>query len=81
LTFKQSDGQTVDVRTCQAAMFNEYVAHFVDVTNVDVNIWPAEDRRNVINVVYEFAQKHGLPFPFTEMEEVYEEALKKQDER
>jgi len=66
LTFKQSDGQVVNVRTCQAAMFNAYVSRFVDVTGVDVNIWPAEDRRNVVNVISQFAREHQLPFPFTD---------------
>ncbi len=62
--FFRCDGQVSDAKSCPAAFFDAFIERYVNVSNVDRAVWPPKDRRNVINVMKQFASENGLPFPF-----------------
>lgn len=68
LTF-QLDGldQAVDAETATPEQFNAFASEMADVEDVDVNVWPLEVRRDLINELYSFCLTEGFDFPLTEV--------------
>ena len=70
LTFQlEGHEQTFDVETATPEQFNAWVSEMADVEDVDVNIWPLEVRRDLINDLWKFCQSNGYDFPLTEIED------------
>jgi hypothetical protein len=68
LTF-QLEGveQTLDVETCTPEQFNVFISEMVEVEDVDVNVWPLEVRRDLVNDLYDFCLTNGYEFPLTDV--------------
>lgn len=66
LTFRL-DEQATDAETATPEQFNVFAQAFADVENVDTNVWPLEDRRDLINDLWEFCLTEGFDFPLTEV--------------
>lgn len=68
LTF-QLEGveQATDVETATAEQFNAFASAMADVEDVDVNVWPLEVRRDLINDLWDFCLAEGYDFPLTEV--------------
>jgi hypothetical protein len=70
LTFKlEGQEQVFDVETATPEQFNAWVVEMADVEDVDVNVWPLEVRRDLINDLWAFCQSNGFEFPLTEIED------------
>ena len=70
LTFQlEGHEQTFDVETATPEQFNAWVVEMADVEDVDVNVWPLEVRRDLINDLWEFCQSNEYEFPLTEIED------------
>jgi len=77
LTF-QLEGveQTLDVETCTPEQFNAFASEVAEVEDVDVNVWPLEVRRDLVNDLWDFCLTAGYNFPLTEIKvEVASEAI------
>lgn len=68
LTF-QLDGldQVLDAETATAEQFNAFAEAVADTEDVDISVWPLEERRDLINEVYELCLTEGYDFPLTEI--------------
>ncbi len=70
LTFQlEGQEQALDVETCTPEQFNAWVTEMADVEDVDVNVWPLEVRRDLINDLWDFCQSNEYEFPLTEVED------------
>jgi hypothetical protein len=68
LTFKLDEvEQAIDCESATAEQFNAFAEAVADTEDVDVNVWPLEERRDLINEVYEFCLTEGYDFPLTEV--------------
>lgn len=70
LTFQlEEQEQAFDVETATPEQFNAWVSEMADVEDVDVNVWPLEVRRDLINDLWNFCQENEYEFPLTEIED------------
>jgi hypothetical protein len=70
LTFQlEGQEQVFDVESCTPEQFNAWAVEMADVEDVDVNVWPLETRRDLINDLWNFCQENGYEFPLTEIED------------
>ena len=68
LTFRLDEvEQAIDAETATPEQFNSFAEAFADVEDVNVNVWPLEVRRDLINELYEFCLTEGYDFPLTEV--------------
>jgi hypothetical protein len=68
LTFRLEDMEQVfDVETCTAEQFNAFAEAVSDVEDVDIMVWPLEERRNLVNEVWDFCLAENFDFPLTEI--------------
>jgi hypothetical protein len=61
--------QTFDVETCSAEQFEAFAEAVADTEDVDIAVWPLEERRNLINELWDFCLTEGYDFPLTEIPE------------
>ena len=66
LTFRL-DEQAIDVEMATPEQFNAWASAFADVEDVEVKVWPLEDRRDLINELWQFCVTEGFDFPLTEV--------------
>ena len=70
LTFKlEGVEQACDVETCTAEQFNAFASEVADVEDVDTSAWPLEERRNLVNELWDFCRAENLDFPLTDVSE------------
>jgi hypothetical protein len=68
LTFKLEElDQVLDAETCTAEQFDAFADAVAETEDVDISIWPLEERRDLINEVYDFCLTEGYEFPLTEI--------------
>jgi hypothetical protein len=68
LTFKLEElDQVLDVETATAAQFEAFAEAVADTEDVDISVWPLEERRDLINELYDFCLTEGYDFPLTEV--------------
>src|SRR5258708_6250251 len=54
LTFTlEGHEQAIDAETATPEQFNVFAEAFADVEDVDTNVWPLEDRRDLINDLWD----------------------------
>jgi hypothetical protein len=59
-------GETLNVEECSAEQFNAFAQAVADVEDVDVSVWPLEERRNLVNELWDFCQAENFEFPLTD---------------
>jgi len=57
----------IDAETATAEQFNAFADAVADTEDVDITVWPLEERRDLINEVYELCLTEGYDFPLTEV--------------
>jgi hypothetical protein len=68
LTFRLDEVEhPIDVESATADQFNAFALAVADTEDVDVNVWPLEERRDLVNEVYELCLTEGYDFPLTEV--------------
>ncbi len=68
LTFKLDElDQVLDVETATAEQFEAFAVAVADTEDVDTDVWPLEERRDLINELYDFCLTEGYDFPLTEV--------------
>ncbi len=58
--------ETLNVEECTPEQFNIFAQAVADVEDVDVSIWPLEERRNLVNELWDFCQAENFEFPLTD---------------
>ena len=59
------DGVEHDAWSSPAAAFQQYIAQFSRVSNVDIGEWNVFERLDFLNALSVFCSKNGFSFPFT----------------
>ena len=68
LTFRLDEVEhPIDAETATAEQFNAFADAVADTEDVDITVWPLEERRDLINEVYELCLTEGYDFPLTEV--------------
>jgi hypothetical protein len=68
LTFRLDELEhPLDAETATAEQFDAFAQAVADTEDVDVSVWPLEERRDLINELYEFCLTEGYDFPLTEI--------------
>jgi len=54
------------VEECTAEQFNLFAQAVAEVEDVDTSVWPLEERRNLVNELWNFCQAENFAFPLTD---------------
>jgi hypothetical protein len=68
IKFDNSEGREVNADECSDLEFKEFVNRYIVISGPEVNAWPAEERRDVLNFILSVYNIHvnGFPFKFEE---------------
>jgi hypothetical protein len=58
--------ETLNVEECSAEHFNLFAQAVAEVEDVDTAVWPLEERRNLVNELWDFCQAQNFAFPLTD---------------
>ena len=58
--------ETLNVEECTAEQFNLFAQAVAEVEDVDVSVWPLEERRNLVNELWHFCQAENFEFPLND---------------
>jgi len=75
----EPEGEETNTDDCSDETFTEFVSRYLVLAGADIDVWPLEDRRDVLNFISDSHKINvtGLPFKFENPKIVFEKPKKK----
>lgn len=63
LEFSFDGMEVINVYDALPSQMDKFARMYANISNVDVDLWPVEERLDFVNKLWDFYQKLGLQFP------------------